>query len=203
MDIVAILCMFVVVAGGLALGVVRVVDASKNRMAPRRSRARAAEVAQATGALAEQDGEIPTTWRIRVADGSLDATLWMGSPAVFDTPVDDVVDWMKVSAAGPRSFPVGARVRPPTRTHSQWRDGDPGEAPSLVTPRGVRLVVEPGEDGAQVDIAALTAWVDAFDAGIWLVTLSRETIELRADAPATRDPVRCARRLFELVRSAP
>lgn len=203
MELVALLSIAVLLAAGLMATFIRVADAAKKRQALRRSAARAAEVAEALGVIAEQDGEIPTTWTLRVGEGSFEATLVMGSPAIFSNPLDEVVDWMKLSTSGPVGFSEGARVRTPSRTYTQWRDGEPGEAPSLVTPRGVRLVVEPGKDGAPVDTAALAAWVDAFPAGIWLVTLSREACELRANTPATGDPVRCARELLELIRSAP
>ncbi|AUX44391.1 uncharacterized protein SOCE26_058550 [Sorangium cellulosum] len=174
----------------------------RERRDVRRSATRAAQVAEALGLRAEQDPQVPTIWCLRAAGDALDATLRMGSVSAYGrlTKVDD---WMEVRASGPVGLAAGVKVRPPRRTVWEWRDGDPGEPPSLVTPGGVPLVIEPGNDGAEVDTRSLTAWVDALPAGTWLVALSRDHIELRAGAPAAEDPVRCARWLLDRARATP
>jgi hypothetical protein len=167
----------------------------QERHAEHRSAARAAEAAAALDLVAERDPEIPTTYHLRSPDG---ATLSMGSPAMrrglFRV---EYVDWMRLRAKGDPSLPEGARIRPPIRTVWDWRDGLPGEAPMLSTPRGAPLVVE-SEDS--FDLKRFVAWIDSFPGGVRLCTLSRDEVELRADGPATRDAAGGARRLFELVR---
>lgn len=118
----------------------------------------------------------------------------MGSPALHAG--DRLVDWMKLRASAPPGLPAGAQIHPPGRSVHQWRDGLPGDAPTRVTPGGVPLVLERAD---ALDLAALDAWVDSIPrAGMWLVMIDADGLELRAQAPATDDPVACARRLIEL-----
>jgi hypothetical protein len=174
------------------------------RRALRRSATRASAVADALGLHAEQDPEIPTTFCLRPRGEALDFTLWMGSPAIFTGFFhDEVTDWMRIRAPGPPDFVSGLTIRPPTRTYFQWRDGEPGEPPTLVTKGGVPLVVESGGGGATVDSAAVASWIDSFPKGIWLVVLRRDEFEVRAKAPATDDPIHGARCLLDLVRTTP
>ncbi|MDC3952489.1 hypothetical protein [Polyangium jinanense] len=171
------------------------------RRALQRSVERANAVAKALGFVAEQDAEIPTTFRLHAPEASDGVTLRMGSPAVFagSFKEDKLVDWMKLEAKGPPGFPAGVKVRPPVQTSLERREGLPGESPTLVTPGGVKLVIE-NEAGAAIDIAALTGWIDSFPKGTWLVTMNAEALELRADTPAAEDAITCARMLLEEAR---
>ncbi|WP_438005143.1 hypothetical protein WME89_41415 [Sorangium sp. So ce321] len=161
-------------------------------------------MADALGLVATQAPEIPTTFRLHAPDARDDLGLWMGSPALFAGSFqrDKIVDWMKLRAEGPPGLPAGVTVRPPRRTVFDWRDGLPGEAPTLVTPGGAAIVIE-HEGGAAIDIHALTRWIDSFPEGTWLVGMSAAAVEVRADAPATEDAVRSALSLFALVSVAP
>jgi len=175
-----------------------------SRRALTRSAERANAVAKGLGLVATQDPEIPTTFRLQPPDATDELGLWMGSPAIFAGSFarDKVVDWMKLRAKTPPGFPAGVTVRPPRRTVFDWRDGLPGETPTLVTPGGVALVIE-NDAGASLDVPALVAWVDSRPKGTWLVQITASEIELRADPPATEDAVRCARSLFELAKATP
>jgi hypothetical protein len=170
------------------------------RRAEQRSAERAAEVAAALDLIADQDPEIPTTHHLRSRDGADDLVLSMGSPALVRGLRLEHVDWMTLRAAGDPRLPDGTRLRPPMRTVFDWRDGAPGEAPTLVTPGGIPLVVE-GHVHDE-DIAALVTWVDALPEGVLLVERSREKIELRAGGAAVEDAHEAAQRLLALVRRA-
>jgi hypothetical protein len=172
----------------------------RERVARRRSTARAEEVASALGLVAEQDPEVPTTYHLRAASGGQDVKLSMGSPAFPRGLIRTVHgDWMMARATGDPRWPEGARIRPPRRTVFEWRDGLPGEAPTLVTPRGMEIVVEEGP-GELVDVGAILAWVDTLPEGVWVVEASRDVVVLRARDAAVRDAREGARTLFELVR---
>ncbi|MDI1445100.1 hypothetical protein [Polyangium sp. 6x1] len=171
------------------------------RRAQERSAARANAVADALGFVAAQDAEIPTTFRLHPEGTTDDVTLWMGSPALIAGMFqrEKLIDWMKLEAQGPAGFPAGVNVRTPVRTVFEWRDGLPGETPTLVTPGGVELVIE-NEEGAAIDIAALTGWIDSFPQGTWLVSMNADAMELRANPPATDDAIACARAMLEKAR---
>ncbi|MDI1478131.1 hypothetical protein [Polyangium sp. y55x31] len=166
-----------------------------------RSAQRANAVADALDLFPEQDAEIPTTFRLHSPSAADDFTLWMGSPALVAGLFQKAktIDWMKLEAKSPRGLPAGVNVRPPARTVFEWRDGLPGESPTLITPGGVELVIE-NDEGAAIDVAALTGWIDSFPQGTWLVLMNADTLELRAHAPATDDVVTCARTLLEKAR---
>ncbi|TKD06573.1 hypothetical protein [Polyangium fumosum] len=174
------------------------------RRALERSTTRTNAVADALGFVAEQDAEIPTTFRLYSPAAPDDVTLCMGSPALvaglFEK--EKLIDWMTLEGKGPKGLPAGVNVRTPVRTVFEWRDGLPGEAPTLVTPGGVELVIE-NEAGSAFDNEALAEWVDSFPKGIWLVLMSASALELRAHAPATDDAVHCAQSLLGLASSLP
>lgn len=172
----------------------------QERDAQRRSAARAAEVASALGLVADRDPEVPTTYHLRPTGDAPTMQLSMGSPAFPRGPFGtEYVDWMMIRAKGDPLLPEGARIRPLRRTVSDWREGAPGEAPTHITPRGTELVIEHGKD-ERVDVARALAWIDALPEGMWLVDLSREEVELRAQGAVVTSALEGARNLFDLVR---
>lgn len=168
--------------------------------AARRARARAQALADALGAALERDPDVPSTWLVRLSTDRGDATLRMGTAALWGTLLRArFLDWMNLRAAGDPALAEGVVVRPPIYTVDDWRDGAPGEAVTHTTPSGVLLVIERPE-GVEFDASGVLAWVEGFPTGVRLVRLDRERVELRAEGPFVADPVRAANALVALVR---